>query len=230
MKLPPASATRKESSAWTEAYAQPGQAQRRRATIARKLALLGIAEADRGTAVLDLCCGNGETLDALYELGFRDLRGSDIEMPPELQADQRFTTNIGDAAEVPLASASVDWVLIIHALHHLGPVSHIQAVLKECYRVLKPGGRLGLVDFPSSLQIRLAFWFFRQNVGLWTPYLRNFGKLIQEEWGFLREYLDDWKAVERLLQQGPFEIESHRRGLFYYYRTLRKPITDEQAG
>jgi hypothetical protein len=86
------------------------------------------------------------------------------------------------------------------------------------------------VDFPSSLQIRLAFWFFRQNVGLWTPYLRNFGKLIQEEWGFLREYLDDWKAVERLLQQGPFEIESHRRGLFYYYRTLRKPITDEQAG
>lgn len=227
MELPAASASRKESSAWTDAYADPAQAQRRRATISRKLALLGIAKADRRSAVLDLCCGNGETLDALYDWGFRDLYGADIAMPPELQSDRRFATHLSDAAAVPLASSSVDWVLVIHALHHLGPVSHVEGVLNECYRVLKPGGRLGLVDFPDSLQIRLAFWFFRQNVGLWTPYLKNFGKLIQEEWGFLREYLRDWPAVDRLLKSGPFEIESHRQGLFYFHRTLRKPITDE---
>ena len=224
MEPPAASAPRKESATWTDAYAHPAQVRRRQATIARKLDLLGLGRADRRSAVLDLCCGNGETLDALYGLGFRTLVGVDTDVPRELQADSRFKTHVGDAALVPLPPSSVDWVLVIDSLHHLGPLSHIEGVLNECHRVLKPGGKLGLVDFPNSLQIRLAFWFFRQNVGLWTPYLKSFGKMVEEEWHFLRDYLADWPAIDRLLRNGLFEIESDRRGPLHFFWTFRRPV------
>lgn len=213
---------RKEPSAWTSAYTHPSQVRRRRATITKKLDLLGISRANRGSAVLDLCCGNGETLETLYALGFRSLQGLDIEVPGALQADTRFRTLLGDAAAIPLATSSVDWVLLIDSLHHLGPLSHIDAVLSECHRVLKAGGRLGIVDFPSSPQVRLAFWFFRQRIGLWTPYLKSFGAMVEEEWCFLSGYLADWPAVDRRLRNGLFETESIKRGLIHFFWTLRK--------
>jgi SAM-dependent methyltransferase len=47
----------------------------------------------------------------------------------------------GDLLGIPLADASVDLVLCIGVLHHL---EDPQAGLKELWRVLKPGGKLGL--------------------------------------------------------------------------------------
>jgi ubiquinone/menaquinone biosynthesis C-methylase UbiE len=123
----------------------------------------------------------------------------------------------------------LDWILIVHALHHLGPIEQTRAVLKECFRALKPGGRLAIVDFPNSLQIRLAFWFFRQNVGLVTPYLKYFGKLIQEEWSFLEGYLREWEQIRGLLHNGQFEVSRFRQDLFYFYLTLEKPRGLESA-
>src|SRR5262249_41909922 len=158
-------------------------------------------------------CGHGEALDALYDLGFRNLSGTDISIPPELGADPRFRTQIGDARQLSHPDGSADWILNIHAMHHIGRPQDIEQFLNECYRVLKPGGRLGIVDFPNSPQIRLAFWFFRQNRFLWTPYLKYFGKLVQEEWYFLKDYLPQWPRVERLLWEGRFELVSDRRDI-----------------
>ncbi len=222
MATPADTKLRKESHAWTNAYSHPSQVRRRQATIARKLDLLGISQAKRDSAVLDLCCGNGETLAALYALGFRSLQGLDVEVPGALHADPRFRVLLGDAAAIPLADASLDWILLVHSLHHLGPLSNIEAVLNQCHRVLKPDGRLGVVDFPGSRQVRLAFWFFRQKVGQWTPYLRSFGAMVEEEWPFLREYLADWPHVEKRLRNGLFETESVKRGFFYFFWTFRK--------
>src|SRR5262249_691356 len=118
---------------------------------------------------------------------------------------------------------SVDWILIIHAMHHLGSPENIEGVLRHCYRILRPGGRLSVIDFPNSLQIRLAFWFFRQKLFLWTPYLKNFGNLIKEEWPFLKHYLPRFCRVRSLLLEGPFEIESKIDRFFYFFWTLRKP-------
>lgn len=216
----------KESSEWHAAYNADGQKSRRRSKMIPKLNRLGIPAPRQDLRILDLCCGNGETLDALYDAGFRDLHGQDIVVSDELSADRRFSTSAGDAAATGLPDCSIDWILIIHALHHLGPASHVDSVLSECYRVLKPGGRLGIVDFPSSPQIRLAFWMFRRNFWLVTPYLKYFGKLIQEEWHFLKPYLQEWPVVRSLLYRGDFAVERSRQEVFYYYLTLSKPLHD----
>src|SRR6516164_9708151 len=70
-----------ESRAWHEAYDSRDQVERRRAAIPAKLRKLGLDTADRNARVLDLCCGNGETLDALHTMGLRDLHGVDISIP-----------------------------------------------------------------------------------------------------------------------------------------------------
>ena len=188
-----------------------------------KLRLLGFDRADPDASIVDLCCGCGEALDALHEMGFRRLTGLDLEIPAPLAADARFQVCAGDACHTGLPDASFDWALNIHSMHHFRDADTVAAFLAEAYRILKPGGRLSIIDFPNSPQIRLAFWFFRRNVGLWTPYLRNFGSIIQEEWSFLKSYLPQWPKVRALLHDGPFEVESEVKQLFYFYLTLRKP-------
>ena len=213
---------RLESDAWHAVYGREAERRRRRGAMPRKLALLGVDAAPRPSAVLDLCCGHGEALETLHSLGFRNLHGLDLAVDDALAADSRFHVTAGDATHVDAPDASFDWILNIHAMHHFATAENVRLFLNECHRLLKPGGRLGIVDFPASPQIRLAFWWFRQNVGLWTPYLKTFGHHIQEEWHFLRNYLPQWPTVRRMLLAGPFEVERHRRRLFYFYLTLRK--------
>jgi len=218
---------RKESAVWKEAYGTLPEIRRRCKAMPRKLRLLGIHKADRDVAILDLCCGHGEALDALYTMGFRNLSGLDIDIPEALMDDPRFKINKGDARKTNHVESSYDWVLIIHAMHHLGMPEDIEQFLAECYRILKPGGRLSIIDFPYSLQIRIAFWWFRQNLFLWIPYLQNFSWIIQEEWYFLREYLPQWPQIRRLLYEGNFQLESSKSSFFYFYLTLRKPSRDK---
>jgi len=214
----------RESSSWHGAYDSPAQVERRRAEIPEKLRKLGLAEIARNAQILDLCCGNGETLDALHAMGFRNLSGTDIVVNPGLSADPRFITHVGDAAALPFPDDSFDWILIVHALHHLGPAEHIDDVLKECDRVLKAGGRLAVLDFPASPQIHLAFWFFRRKFLLFFFVSEVLSRaLIQEEWYFLKPYLKEWKLVRALLHHGRFDVERFRQEFFYYYLTLRKP-------
>jgi ubiquinone/menaquinone biosynthesis C-methylase UbiE len=215
--------TRQETALWTAAYGADAEIRRRREAMPAKLALLGIDKAPRSARILDLCCGNGEALDTLYEMGFRDLHGGDIAISDELSGDPRFSVRVCDAAAPPFPDAAFDWILIVHAMHHLGSAAQIDGILGNCHRMLKPGGRLSIVDFPNSPQIRLAFWFFRQNRFLWTPYLKMFGQLIQEEWPFLKNYLPQFPQVRKLLLRGRFQVESKEDRLFYFFWTLRKP-------
>ncbi|MBV0923335.1 class I SAM-dependent methyltransferase [Halomicroarcula limicola] len=61
-------------------------------------------------------------------------------------------TVVGDAGRLPVATASVDAVLIVDALHHMGAVD---AVLAEARRVLRPGGVLVVREFdPGTLRGR----------------------------------------------------------------------------
>jgi demethylmenaquinone methyltransferase/2-methoxy-6-polyprenyl-1,4-benzoquinol methylase len=58
----------------------------------------------------------------------------------------------GDAARLPVRTESVDAVLIVDALHHMGRVDD---VLAEARRALRPGGVLVVREFdPSTLRGR----------------------------------------------------------------------------
>mgnify|MGYP002066278136 CR=1 FL=1 len=217
--MPPA----KESATWHAHYGDEKAIARRRRDIGEKLDRLGVGATSRDAKILDVCCGHGETLESLYSLGFRNLHGVDLKLPGTLLADARFAVKEGDALRLDYHDASFDGVFCIHSLHHLAKAENVQRFLEQAYRVLRPGGRLFIIDFPASTQIRVAFWLFRQNSFLITPYLQWFGKIIQEEWWFLKGYLSQWPQVRRQLLEGPFTVERHQPRFFYYYLTLRKP-------
>jgi ubiquinone/menaquinone biosynthesis C-methylase UbiE len=218
-----------ESDLWKQTYLAESERQRRLRAMPAKMARLGLEDVSRDAAILDLCCGSGETLITLYEMGFRNLSGVDLTVPDTIAADPRFIIKQGNALDTALPPNHYDWVLNIHAMHHFASADNVDHFLAECFRILKPGGRLGIIDFSNSFQIRLAFRFFRCNTGLVTPYLRYFGKLIQEEWSFLQHYLPQWPRVSRLLHEGRFQVVAESKTLFYFHLVLRKPIESGAA-
>ena len=109
-------------------------------------ALLGLADPD--WIVADLGCGTGDAAERLAPVVERVI-AIDRE-PAMLEASRRRLEGFdnidyvqGDLVAIPLEDASVDVVLVMLVLHHIvEPVS----VLEEAHRVLRPGGRVLVVD------------------------------------------------------------------------------------
>lgn len=104
-----------------------------------------------GKRVLDIGCQNGATLVALIERG---ARATGIEIKPTcveaaairmrchgVQADVR----VGSACAMPYADGSFDAALVSNVIEH---VEDPRALIRECARVLVPGGVLYL-DGPN---------------------------------------------------------------------------------
>lgn len=98
--------------------------------------------ADAGT-VLDLGAGTGKLTTRLVERGLDVVAVDPIpEMLEVLTASLPDTPALlGTAEEIPLADDSVDAVLVAQAWHWFDT----ERAVKEIARVLRPGGRLGLV-------------------------------------------------------------------------------------
>ncbi|MGW6544486.1 SAM-dependent methyltransferase [Streptomyces massasporeus] len=131
----------------------PAPFQRRLAR--RSLALL---DARPGQLVLDAGCGRGDTTARLGAAGCRAL-GVDIQPAQIDQARRRFGDSarfaVADAtalprraAEIPLTDGSFDRVHCLEAAFHFGHEGR-RSFLSESFRLLRPGGRLVLVDVTS---------------------------------------------------------------------------------
>ncbi|MBV9552455.1 MAG: class I SAM-dependent methyltransferase [Alphaproteobacteria bacterium] len=103
-------------------------------------------------AALDVGCGTGILS---LELAARGHRVTGIDFAPEMLAlarakaadsgaDIRFEE--GDAEQLPFAAACFDLVITRHVLWTL---PHPEAALDEWIRVLRPGGRLAVIDGQS---------------------------------------------------------------------------------
>lgn len=108
-----------------------------------------------GKTVFDLgCyCGGRAVAWAKY-YGLRHVAGIDIH-PAMAEAGNRFAAAQGVSSEfktgygenIPFGSSEFDAILTFDVLEH---VRDLGKVLAECYRILKPGGRMYLV-FPQYL-------------------------------------------------------------------------------
>jgi SAM-dependent methyltransferase len=95
------------------------------------------------TDVLDLGAGTGKLTTRLVERGLGVLAVDPIPEMLELLSNSLPDTPalLGTAEDIPLPDDSVDVVLVAQAWHWFDP----ELAAKEIARVLRPGGRLGLV-------------------------------------------------------------------------------------
>ena len=95
--------------------------------------------------LVDLCCGNGEHLFALPDLGVESL-GIDFSRPFVQHAREKaeglglkhIHFEVGDARAIPLADGSVS---TLYALSALYVIPGVDKVMAEIGRILRPGGR-----------------------------------------------------------------------------------------
>jgi demethylmenaquinone methyltransferase/2-methoxy-6-polyprenyl-1,4-benzoquinol methylase len=113
------------------------------------------------STVLDLACGTGDFLRLLGAGGFRAV-GMDLSWGM-LTADRSGSPLAqADGAALPVATASVDGITCGYALRNF---TELAAVFAELARILRPGGRISLLEVsePDAGLLRTGhrIWFRR---------------------------------------------------------------------
>ena len=117
-----------------------------------------------GAKVLDLACGTGDLCRMLAKRGYRPVG---VDRSAGMLAAQRTSAPLirGDALVLPFRSNSVDGVVCGFALRNF---SSLKPFLKECSRVIRPGGRVALLEVaePENSVLR---WGHSQYFGKVVP-------------------------------------------------------------
>lgn len=105
---------------------------------------LEVKPADR---ILDIATGTGFTA---FALAARAARVVGLDLTPRMLAEARRLSGereiawiAGDAEALPFAASAFDAVTVRRAPHHF---PHLRHAVAEMARVVRPGGRLGIVD------------------------------------------------------------------------------------
>ncbi len=172
-----------------------------------------------GSVVVDLACGTGDFCEILARSGHRvigiDRSAGMLEVASARLRDHPLTRYgyqpvllRSDGTELPLRTASADGLTCGFALRNF---TDLPSVIDEMARVLRPGGRLALleVSVPSSPIARLgnAIWFNRC-----VPLL---GRLLSDPdaYSYLPrsvEYLPDPPGLAQMLTEAGFATVCRR--------------------
>ena len=176
-----------------------------------KRKLLNILKPTYGEKWIDICCGTGDMsiLLARYMKSSENITGIDSASQALLVARERSKENYsliqwieGDALKTNLPSNQFDGLLMAYGLRNL---SSPDAGLREAYRILKPGGRAGILDFRSFERSTLQGFFQKFFLSLYVvPIASAFG--LGEEYSYIKKSLVDFpsglKQIDLALSSG----------------------------
>ncbi len=117
----------------------------RAATVRQFQAILARPDAK----VLDLCCGTGDLARALQEAGPARVYGADFCHPMLVRARGKLLPHLSeaDALQLPFPDACFDLVTVAFGFRNL---ADYDAGLREIHRLLRPGGRVGILEFNEA--------------------------------------------------------------------------------
>lgn len=186
------------------------------ASEAHYLRFMTLANEPRG-ALLDVGCGGGRFLRRMQKRGWH-VEGSDFDEQATKKVTSRYDikTHVGDLSQCAIASDSFDVITMSQTIEHLYTP---EQTLKECLRILKPGGLL-VMTTPNVSSIAAtefgAYW---------------------RGWEAPRHlHLFSVKSLAQLTQRVGFEViesRSYTAGCAGVYRvsyTLQHPEADTGLG
>ena len=170
----------------------------------RAIASLGLTGRER---VLDLCTGTGDLAIAAMRahpsaarvVGV-DFAGAMLAIGERKVGASRLRRAIaflrGDATRLPVADASVDAVTIGFGIRN---VEDMPSACREIRRVLKPGGRLAILEFavPSTPGFRQAYLWYLRHV------LPRIGRAVSRHDGayrYLQASIDAFASPDELVK------------------------------
>lgn len=192
------------------------------ATWKRDLVASVTGRAAESRVALDLACGTGDIGFSLAD-ALPAMRVTGVDPSAEMLTiartriaptdAPRITFALGEMAALPAETASVD---VITAGYGFRNVPDLDAAVRECARVLRPGGTLGSLDFFVP---RNAVWR-----ALFLGYLRASGDIVGWWWhrtpaiyGYIARSIAAFVTIEEftaVLQRHGFRVVESRRMLF----------------
>jgi len=120
-----------------------------------------------GAQVLDVCCGTGDLTLALKSRSQSPhIFGSDFCHPMLEKANSKSANGRwfeSDALQLPIAGASLDLITTAFGFRNL---ASYRGGLMEARRILKPGGRLAILEFstPPNPLLAAAYGFYSRSI------------------------------------------------------------------
>jgi len=123
--------------------------------------------------VLDLCCGTGDLAFALARDAKARVLGADFSHAMLVLANEKNAPQLGksghipfleaDALRLPFADRSFDLVTAAFGFRNL---TNYETGLREIFRILKPGGTLGILEFtePGPGVVGQLYRFYCQKI------------------------------------------------------------------
>ena len=170
-----------------------------------KRKLLDILNPTFGEKWIDLCCGTGDMsiLLARYMKSSKNITGIDTASKALLVARERSKKKYSsikwinaNALQTNLKSNEYDGLLMAYGLRNL---SSSYEGLREAFRVLKPGGRAGILDFRSFEGYSMQGLFQKIYLSLYVvPIASLFG--LGKEYLYIKKSLVNFPSGEKQIQ------------------------------
>lgn len=173
----------------------------------------------KGQSVLDVASGTGDLAKAFAKIVgptgkviMTDINEAMLEVGRERLADEGIIGNIecieADAEKLPFKANEFDCITIAFGLRN---VTHKLTALRSMYEVLKPGGKLLVLEFtkPVSPLLNKIYDFYSFNI---IPKMGEFITNDRESYAYLVESIrmhPDQETLKSMLAEAGFEDVSY---------------------
>ncbi len=170
---------------------------------------------DKGSRILDICCGAGTYFPTIQQEKFNNLVGLDFSANLLSQVETSVELIQADALLLPFKENSFDIVIIHKALHHFHDYTPL---VTEIQNILRPGGNFCFIEPRKTWFRNLYHSFLLSPVTKLSPLLTKYKEAaLDAEGETYFQWLDKSPHFFNTLEDTfNFKIESLKKDLLHY--------------
>ena len=183
-----------------------------------------------GTRILDAAAGTGLMAQGALGLGVAPADIVCLDPSPGMLAEAKkklsVQTVVASADSIPLPDAAFDFVTMGYALRH---VASLEGTFAEYFRVLRPGGRVLILEItkPANRFTRALFRLWFRDIYPFLTWLftgsRDARKMMRYYWETMDAVVPPAEILAALRAAGFTDVHRHIVGGLFSEYTARKP-------